>query len=64
MGPRNRRSSTGPGEHAPNPLRFVEEIVGDFVRLIRTFRPDVLLTMNIQGRGGDRAHEATTVKKN
>ena len=38
-----------------------KEIVGDFVRLIRTFRPDVLLTMNIQGRGGDRAHEATTV---
>jgi LmbE family N-acetylglucosaminyl deacetylase len=38
-----------------------EEIAGDFVRLIRTFRPDVLLTMNIQGRGGDRAHEATTV---
>ena len=38
-----------------------EEIVGDFVRLIRTFRPDVVLTMNIQGRGGDRAHEATTI---
>jgi LmbE family N-acetylglucosaminyl deacetylase len=38
-----------------------KEIVGDFVRLIRTFRPDVVLTMNIQGRGGDRAHEATTV---
>jgi LmbE family N-acetylglucosaminyl deacetylase len=38
-----------------------EEIVGDFVRLIRTLRPDVLLTMNIQGRGGDRAHEATTI---
>ncbi len=37
------------------------EIVGDFVRLIRTFRPDVVLTMNIQGRGGDRAHEATTI---
>src|SRR6266550_2802633 len=37
------------------------EIVGDFVRLIRTFRPDVVVTMNIQGRGGDRAHEATTV---
>jgi LmbE family N-acetylglucosaminyl deacetylase len=37
------------------------EIVGDFVRLIRTFRPEVLLTMNIQGRGGDRAHEATTI---
>ena len=38
-----------------------EAIVGDFVRLIRTFRPDVFLTMNIQGRGGDRAHEATTI---
>ncbi len=37
------------------------EIVGDFVRLIRTFRPDVVLTMNMQGRGGDRAHEATTI---
>src|SRR5437667_9506323 len=37
------------------------EIVGDFVRLIRTFRPDVVVTMNIQGRGGDRAHEATAV---
>src|SRR5437763_10893085 len=38
-----------------------DEIVGDLVRLIRTLRPDVVLTMNIQGRGGDRAHEATTV---
>jgi LmbE family N-acetylglucosaminyl deacetylase len=38
-----------------------KEIVGDFVRLIRTFRPDVVVTMNIQGRGGDRAHEATAV---
>jgi LmbE family N-acetylglucosaminyl deacetylase len=38
-----------------------EETIGDFVRQIRTFRPDVFLTMNIQGRGGDRAHEATTV---
>ncbi|HWK11160.1 MAG TPA: NEW3 domain-containing protein, partial [Vicinamibacterales bacterium] len=36
-------------------------IIGDFVRQIRTFRPDVFLTMNIQGRGGDRAHEATTI---
>jgi hypothetical protein len=36
-------------------------VVGDFVRQIRTFRPDVFLTMNIQGRGGDRAHEATTI---
>jgi LmbE family N-acetylglucosaminyl deacetylase len=38
-----------------------KETVGDFVRLIRTFRPDVMLTMNMQGRGGDRAHEATTI---
>src|SRR4051794_15928754 len=38
-----------------------EQTIGDFVRQIRTFRPDVFLTMNIQGRGGDRAHEATTI---
>ncbi len=38
-----------------------DAIVGDFVRLIRETRPDVVLTMNIQGSGGDRAHEATTV---
>jgi hypothetical protein len=37
------------------------EVIGDFVRFIRTFRPEVVLTMNLQGRGGDRAHEATTV---
>ena len=38
-----------------------KDIVGDYVRLIRTLRPDVVVTMNIQGRGGDRAHEATTL---
>jgi LmbE family N-acetylglucosaminyl deacetylase len=38
-----------------------KDIVGDYARLIRTLRPDVIITMNIQGRGGDRAHEATTV---
>src|SRR5215471_8338902 len=38
-----------------------DETIGDFVRQIRTFRPDVFLTMNIQGGGGDRAHEATTI---
>ena len=37
------------------------EIVGDYVRLFRTLRPDVVVTMNIQGRGGDRAHEANTI---
>ena len=36
-------------------------IIGDYVRLFRTLRPDIIVTMNIQGRGGDRAHEATTV---
>ena len=38
-----------------------EQVVGDFVRLIRMQRPDVVVTMTIQGRGGDRAHEATAV---
>src|ERR1035441_203959 len=38
-----------------------KDIVGDYVRLWRTLRPDAIVTMNIQGRGGDRAHEATTV---
>jgi len=38
-----------------------DAIIGDYVRLIRALRPDVLVTMNIQGRGGDRAHEATTI---
>ena len=37
------------------------EIVGDYVRLFRTLRPDVIVTMNIQGGGGDRAHEAQTI---
>jgi hypothetical protein len=41
-----------------------KEIVGDYVRLFRTLRPDVVVTMNIQGRGGDRAHEATTILVN
>src|SRR3989454_10056865 len=38
-----------------------KDIVGDYARMFRTLRPDVVVTMNIQGRGGDRAHEATTV---
>jgi len=38
-----------------------KDIVGDYVRLWRTLRPDVIVTMNIQGGGGDRAHEATTL---
>ena len=38
-----------------------DAIISDYVRLIRMLRPDIVVTMNIQGRGGDRAHEATTV---
>jgi LmbE family N-acetylglucosaminyl deacetylase len=38
-----------------------DAIVGDYVRFFRTFRPEVVVTMNIQGGGGDRAHEAVTV---
>ncbi len=38
-----------------------KEIVGDYVRFFRELRPDVVVTMNIQGRGGDRAHEATAI---
>src|SRR5262250_3772229 len=38
-----------------------DEIIGDYVRLFRTLRPDIVVTMNIQGSGGDRAHEATTI---
>ena len=38
-----------------------DEIIGDYVRLFRTLRPEVIVTMNIQGGGGDRAHEATTL---
>src|ERR1700681_4912715 len=38
-----------------------QDIGGDYVRLLRTLRPDVVLTMNIQGGGGDRAHEATAI---
>ncbi|MFB3853589.1 MAG: PIG-L family deacetylase [Vicinamibacterales bacterium] len=37
------------------------EVIADFVRFIRMLRPDVVLTMSTQGRGGDRAHEATTM---
>ena len=38
-----------------------EDIVGDYVRHFRTLRPDIVVTMNIQGGGGDRAHEAQTI---
>src|SRR6476646_2858445 len=51
--------SWDPNEVIQNWVR--EAIVGDYVRLFRTLRPDVIVTMNIQGGGGDRAHEAQTI---
>jgi LmbE family N-acetylglucosaminyl deacetylase len=36
-----------------------EEIIGDYVRLIRTVRPDVVLTMRPDGDGGGQHHQAS-----
>ena len=36
-----------------------DEIIGDFVRLIRTTRPDVILGMNPTGTGGGLHHQAS-----
>jgi LmbE family N-acetylglucosaminyl deacetylase len=36
-----------------------EEILDDFVRIIRTVRPDVVITMNPDGEGGGQHHQAT-----
>ena len=38
-----------------------EEILADFVRLIRTFRPDVMLTLRPDGEGWRTAHQASAV---
>src|SRR6186713_1108142 len=38
-----------------------EEIIGDFVRLIRTVRPDVMLTLRPDGEGGGQHHQASAV---
>jgi hypothetical protein len=38
-----------------------KEIVGDYVRLFRMLRPDVVVSMNVSGQGGDRMHEAQTI---
>jgi LmbE family N-acetylglucosaminyl deacetylase len=38
-----------------------EEILGDFVRLIRTVRPDVVLTLRPDGDGGGQHHQASAV---
>ena len=38
-----------------------QEILGDFVRHIRTLRPDVMVTLGIDGTGGGQHHQASGV---
>ncbi|MYH30837.1 MAG: PIG-L family deacetylase [Acidobacteria bacterium] len=38
-----------------------DEILGDFVRMIRTVRPDVVSAMSPEGRGGGQHHQASAV---
>ena len=38
-----------------------EQILGDFVRMIRTIRPDVVSAMSPEGRGGGQHHQASAV---
>jgi len=38
-----------------------DEIVGDFVRLIRMVRPDVILSLGPEGDGGGQHHQASAV---
>jgi LmbE family N-acetylglucosaminyl deacetylase len=37
------------------------EILGDFVRHIRTLRPDVIVTLGTEGRGGGQHHQASAI---
>src|SRR5947208_4435512 len=38
-----------------------DEITSDFVRLIRTIRPDVVITLSPTGAGGGQHHQASAV---
>jgi hypothetical protein len=38
-----------------------EEIVGDYVRLIRTVRPDVIAALSPEGTGGGQHHQASAL---
>jgi LmbE family N-acetylglucosaminyl deacetylase len=38
-----------------------QEILGDFVRMIRTIRPDVIVAMRPDGAGGGQHHQATAI---
>jgi LmbE family N-acetylglucosaminyl deacetylase len=35
-----------------------EETLGDIVRVVRSFRPDVILTLGLEGEGGGQHHQA------
>src|SRR5688572_884858 len=37
------------------------EILGDFVRHIRTLRPDVIITLGVDGTGGGQHHQASAL---
>ena len=38
-----------------------QEILGDFVRHVRTLRPDVMVTLGVDGTGGGQHHQASGV---
>jgi len=38
-----------------------QEILGDFVRHIRTLRPDVMVTLGVDGTGGGQHHQASGI---
>ena len=38
-----------------------QEILGDYVRLIRTIRPDIVIAMRPDGQGGGQHHQASAV---
>jgi hypothetical protein len=38
-----------------------QEILGDFVRHIRTLRPDVMVTLGVDGTGGGQHHQASAM---
>ncbi|MGH9336183.1 MAG: PIG-L family deacetylase, partial [Vicinamibacteria bacterium] len=38
-----------------------EEILGDIVRILRTFRPDVVVSLPLTGEGGGQHHQASAI---
>ena len=38
-----------------------EEILGDFVRLLRTLRPDVVVSLPLEGEGGGQHHQTSAI---